>query len=156
MEDIQLDTMQTPERVKVNIPLDAVPNYTIQQVFSTLQSLGYAVTNVEFNESQPANPEDVLIYAIDFMITGLPITHRVGDSVHIVTGVARVTIYGNETIHQNHIYIQDITMSTFKAVSDEFVISDSFFYKSFAIDTLFHTLLKTLLIVKTNEEVENQ
>jgi hypothetical protein len=142
---------------KIDLPLDAFPNYNLSSVIYSIQSLGYNVTNIMFNEGPPQSEEDYRLVSITFKIRNLPIINPVlGEDLTTELGSAQITIFAVESIHPDTYYIEDIVASNF--VVDSLIPelnTNTHSYKSYALDSTLFALLKTYIFVSSPKVEEN-
>jgi len=130
------------------------PAYDIGQIFKTVQALGYNISGIKLSESVQEEETDPSILTITFNVTGLPIPVMSSNDmdVDIAIGEAVVHIFAADIGEgDDRYFVEDVIMSNFIADEDRHAQMS---YKSFALENMFHALLKTFLIV--HQETENK
>lgn len=135
---------------RVEIVEDTLPTYELQGIIQAINNLGYKVSEIMYNEGAPTSEEDYLLASVTFKLENLPIIHAtMNEEVRTELGGAQITIFAVETTKDGVYYIEDIISSNFipmqlTAIPD---IGVQRSYKSYALDSIFHALLKTLLVI---------
>lgn len=140
---------------KLDIPADAVPAYDLATIFSSINKLGYTISDINSSESAVETEEDMKFIVLSFTIGNFPILTTQGENLPVIqeVGRARVNLYAVETIHENTFYIEDITATTF--TKDDLIVDvngPQASYRSFALDALFYSLLRTLLLLSQKSQ----
>ena len=128
-------------------PTEMTAVFDIKSIFGTLGALGYSVKNIRLIQSvEPQEgEEDQTILSWTFDVTGIPVIKEVGDEVIVKIGTCSVNIFSVKTETPDYYFVEDIIASNF------IVDTEIAQFKSFVLENIFHSLLKTYLIVETEK-----